>query len=161
MKKWSVVSGQWSVHISTLCVLGALSAIPAESFARLGETEKEIKARYGEPVSVKVYTPRAKSCYFKSGPFTILVDMLDGISVSEFIERRGGAVNKMEMESFLAANAAGQTWIPGRTSADGGQCWKRSDGIGSARLDDSALIINKPASDEFVREEAKSETKGF
>jgi hypothetical protein len=87
-----------------------------EASARLGETEQELIARYGQPSEVAGYPgSTAKAFTFKR--WDVIVYLLDGQSARESFFRIGESGSKRELtqsdiDSILGANARGADWKP-------------------------------------------------
>jgi len=90
----------------------AVFALTIPSHARIGETEREIEARYGAPVQKpKKETGREKSRTYRFGGLEITVTFLDRKSQREdYIKLNGGKFGSDEIQEFLKANSKGAEW---------------------------------------------------
>ena len=81
-------------------------------YARLGETEEQIEARYGKPFKVSKVSNDLTEKIFKSKGFWVMVSFTKGISHGEYyrkLDKTELAFN--EIAIFLKANSNGQEWI--------------------------------------------------
>src|SRR3954468_17550506 len=74
---------------------------PAEG--RIGETEAQIRIRYGDAISVMSPQPGiGVTKYYRSNPFLVSVTFLNGRSVREMIVRQDNSkLGDAEIQSFL------------------------------------------------------------
>jgi hypothetical protein len=87
-------------------------------FARLGETEKQIAARYGEPVETLPDNKGVdKVLKYKTKAYIITVSYLQGVSVDEWLMKRGNTEDtdkivftKVEIEALMKAFAGTNQW---------------------------------------------------
>ena len=112
---------------STIMIL--LSLIAASSYARLGETERMIQQRYGEPVlspgqPMLTHTDESlpsisavirKICYYKASDMIVVVDFLNGRSEREVyskIDKDGNFIvfQFEELMKLLQVNSYGSKW---------------------------------------------------
>lgn len=79
--------------------------------ARLGETKREVDARYGGGVK-KQSEPGEEMFAYAHGDFFILVTLVYGKSAMELYGHRDGKtpLSPKEIESFLNLNSSGQHW---------------------------------------------------
>jgi hypothetical protein len=90
-----------------LCVLCASPA-----FARLGETEAQIEARYSKPVLVLPDDGFVKSRAYVSGGLGIVVKFEGGLSQAEmFAKGDHSEFSQHEISVLLAANKGGYNWL--------------------------------------------------
>lgn len=105
-------------------------------WGRLGETEKELVARFGQPISRSKHAISAQGKTWELGPkltfkqeeWQITSELVDGRVVRANYQKRGEWTPE-QIQTVLAANAQGATWI--ETSKGGGKysrTWKRTDG---------------------------------
>ncbi len=94
-----------------LVVLGLALAAPA--YARIGENEEQIKARYGKPVrtNTKIFAPRVGRVYH-AADMDITVIFVDGVSGVESFSKKNKFdwLSMNEVELLLKANSLGQEW---------------------------------------------------
>ena len=96
--------------LTTTLLAGLLCASSAP--ARIGEDVAQIETRYGKPVKPgDVVAPATVAHeYFKNG-ITIIVQFHDGRAQCEtFARGQHEALTPAEIETLLAANAAGKIW---------------------------------------------------
>lgn len=115
--------------MKALFLAGVVSlTLAANSFARIGEDENQIKARYGEPKKDLGTHGEVHEVGYMSGGFLILVDFVNGISQREgFTKPDTSSLTDQDIKDILAMSAAeGTTWqeVPGH---GGDKSWKRSD----------------------------------
>src|SRR6266498_2838365 len=94
------------------CISGLLVFCCVSTFARTGETEAQIEARYGKPVKMAGHYdgPGTAKMYSKSG-VRIIVTFIDGLSESEYYSKPAGAkLGSREVETILRANAGDKNW---------------------------------------------------
>ena len=105
-----------------------LMTVATNAFARIGEDEQQIKARYGEPGKDLGTHGEIHEVGYVSGGFLILVDFVNGISQREaFTKPDTSSLTDQNIKDILAMSAAeGTTWqeVPGH---GGDKSWKRSD----------------------------------
>lgn len=100
----------------TLSIISAL--LCASAFARIGETDKQIEARYGKP-TWKEAAPFARrrgipgsTEFYQAAGIKIVVTFIDGISESEsYTKVSGEKLESSEVETILAANAGQKKWL--------------------------------------------------
>jgi hypothetical protein len=87
----------------------ALLLFAASAFARIGETEAQIEARYGKPtknVTASEFALTGVTRMYKSAGFEIVVTFVDGKSGSEYFSKGSyGKLDQSEVDTILAANA--------------------------------------------------------
>ncbi len=90
----------------TYCITALLLCGCASAFARIGETEAQIKSRYGKPTS----SFRLIKAYFYKD-FFIMVAFANGKSGMEIYQKRNSApMSAAEIGSLLDANGGGTKW---------------------------------------------------
>lgn len=94
--------------MKTLIVIFILLSV-YPSYARLGETEAQIEARYGKVISVKAgdTTRDTKNAYYHNGIY-ITVVFLDGKSSCEGYCK--AYLSSTEIQALLDVNSLGHTW---------------------------------------------------
>jgi len=90
-----------------------LSGVP--SWARLGETEAEIGARFGQEtgrIPSDAEVPGLSAKMFKKSGFVIIIGFLDGVSVRETYTLQDSAhpMDDAAMKELLAAESQGHHW---------------------------------------------------
>jgi len=95
------------MRIIAYCITALLPC--ATALARIGETEQQIEARYGQPIKIvsasELPAPGVTKIYESAG-IKILVTFLDGTSASEdYSKASPGQLERSEIETILAANA--------------------------------------------------------
>ena len=98
-----------------------------EASARLGQTEEQVSALFGQPIDADkpdkegVTTNTYKN---PSGEYIALVQFLKGHSIAEAYSRvDGGKLSEKEMSVFLQGNSGGKEWIKDPSKL----AWERSD----------------------------------
>ena len=113
--------------VITIALLLATSA-----YARVGETVKQVEARYGKPQKVFVDRPDLRKVGYGYRDFMVMVYFSGGVSKRESFGQPG--VSRLPSEAvtqLLALSAAhGTTWKPWTPPIveRGEQFWMRSDG---------------------------------
>jgi len=97
--------------MKALMTLGVLFCV-SSAFARIGETDAQIEARYGSPLaSGQGYTSTHVIRSYQYHDYSIQVDFLDGKSASELFHTTGGrSFSEAEAQTILAANAVLDAW---------------------------------------------------
>ncbi len=106
-----------------LCVLCALGV--GSSFARIGENEAQIEARYGKALKdLEADIPGTARRMYAFKDYTICVTFIDGASEMELIGKKDEhtKLDPREIEAILALNAE-----PGQTWRSAGDFWIRAD----------------------------------
>jgi len=111
----------------TLTLLAAISVATA-AFGRIGENEKEIAARYGEPGKDLGNHGNVHEVGYMANGFMILVDFVNGISQREgFANPDTSALTPDAVEKILIMSAVeGTKWQETKAEA-GDRAWRRSD----------------------------------
>ena len=80
--------------------------------ARIGETEAEIRARYGEPIGILPSSVQASlTKRYLSGGFSIAVTYVSGRSAREMLAKADESkITDKEIRLLLDANAGGYSW---------------------------------------------------
>ena len=89
-----------------------LLALAANGFARIGEDEQQIKARYGEPGKDFGAHGEVHEVGYVAGGFLILVDFVNGVSQREaFTKPDTSPLTDQNIKDILAMSAPeGTTW---------------------------------------------------
>jgi hypothetical protein len=84
----------------------------ANAQARIGETEAEIKARYGDPVGLLPSSVQGSlTKHYLSGGFSIAVTYVNGRSARETLAKADNSkITEKEIRLLLNANAGGYSW---------------------------------------------------
>ena len=111
-----------------LFVCVAWLALAATGFARIGEDEKQIEARYGKAGKDLGTRGEIHEVGYAAGGFLILVDFVNGISQREgFTKPDTSQLTEQNIKDILAFSAAeGTTWQEGPAQG-GDKSWNRSD----------------------------------
>ena len=90
----------------------ALLLVASNAFARIGETENEIEARYGKPFTADSRDFNGyRLVIFRTSGMQIGVAFRDGKSAAEFYSKQDSSdISANEIQVILAANAAGGKW---------------------------------------------------
>ena len=113
-----------------LLMLFFIVSLTGSAWARLGETEEQLIARYGdvlghEHVGADAGHVAVDKLQFKKTGFNIEVTIFHGVSAQEDISNaQGDGMTAQEVKTLLDANTDGHAW----TAVAGGQYWKRDDG---------------------------------
>jgi hypothetical protein len=104
------------------------AALAVTSFARIGEDEKEIEARYGQAAKVLGENGSVRQVAYAAGAIAIVVDFVNGISQREgFAKPNTSALAADEIQQILAVSAAENTTWKEEPGKQGDKTWKRSD----------------------------------
>jgi len=153
-----------------LFALGTLVLVSSSAFARLGETEEDLAARYGQPTSKPIdlapayqeylgiaseHAPRTLT--YKKDGFSIEVCFIGGHSERETLSRQTTDLSLEETQQFLDLNARGAQWkvVRKRLNKEGGSIpvgWELNQGSAFAEVKEGALSIY---SQKFKELEAK------
>jgi hypothetical protein len=115
--------------MKTLLIAAAASlALAATGFARIGEDEKQIEARYGKAGKDLGSHGEVHQIGYIANGFMILVDYVNGISQREgFTKPDTSPLTEQNIKDILAMSAAeGTTWVEAAAS-NGDKSWDRSD----------------------------------
>ena len=152
--------------MKTLCTLIATALLVTTANARIGETEKEIAARYGRVLQSSEERGEMPLRLYQSAGMQIGVVFLNGKSVAEFISRTDKKdLSGTAVQLLLTANADGTQWEEKMPFANGRGMWRiESKGI-TAIYGDAQLVIStdeftKVSNEQIARKE-KEKLKGF
>ena len=115
--------------MKTVVFVAVLSvALGATGFARIGEDEKQIEARYGQPGKDMGSKDNVHEVGYVSNGFMILVSFVNGISQREgFTKPDTTPLSDQNIKDILAISAAdGTTWQE-VLNQSGNKTWDRSD----------------------------------
>ncbi|MEO5717814.1 MAG: hypothetical protein ABIR29_04500 [Chthoniobacterales bacterium] len=89
----------------------AVFLLPGTAAARIGETEAEVKARYGDPIfNLPSRENTLTKCYL-SGGFSIAVTYVGGKSAREMLAKADKSeITEKEINRLLEANSGGSAW---------------------------------------------------
>ena len=109
--------------------------LAATAFARIGEDEKQIEARYGKAGKVLEETSSTRKVGYMAGAFAVVVDFQNGISRREgFAKPDTSRLSDEEIKQILNVSAVeNTTWTEG-PGKQGDRAWQRSDGKAQAFL---------------------------
>src|ERR1043166_268150 len=135
--------------------------------ARLGETPKEIEARYGKPISSAPHEKPATvaNTYTASG-FEIIVEFMGDKSVYERFQKPEILMSKGEIEVLLEANKGASSWKEVSPAEANTRKWEREDG-GAVAFYDYRCSLNffdqtyKRERAKIAEDEKKAKMKGF
>lgn len=124
--------------------------------ARVGETEKELIARFGNPVSRSTHAIMAQGKMWVLGPqlnFTqddwrISCDIVDG-RVARESYGKAGEWTEEQFRTVLTANAQGERWTEITVAAEKPviRRWRRVDGATVVWMNGSGVTVVVPAYD--------------
>jgi hypothetical protein len=148
-------------------LFAAFALLPMCSFGRLGETEQELVARFGPPVSrvAEVATAHGRGAQFGSrlsfrqGEWSIECTLIEGRSAKEVCGKEGDWTGD-QVDTVLHASAQGKRWtemspeITKRVSRK----WRRSDGAVATWNWKQGMTLVDPAYDR-ARRDAESKAK--
>ena len=133
-----------------LAAIAAVTLTTSTLLARIGETEQECAARYGEPTK-KLSNNRF--LYQKSDLKIFIIffnGKADAIAYSKIA--KGQQLSENEIETLLETNSGGVPWQKGE-----GLSWETETGALLANYTDDMLII--ATKDYFARQKAKDNAK--
>ena len=95
-----------------LGILALVFLLFGSAQARIGETETEIRGRYGDPLGLLPSSVDASlTKHYLSGGFSIAVTYLDGRSAREMLAKADKSqITDKEIRLLLDANAGGYSW---------------------------------------------------
>ena len=119
-----------------LLALFFVISLTAPAWARLGETEAQLIARYGDVIGkdhiaagVGQVAVAVDRLHFKKSGFDISVALFNGVSAKEEIaNKQGDMLTDQEIKTLLDANAQGHTW-KGVTGPNGFPLWPQDNGM--------------------------------
>jgi hypothetical protein len=135
--------------------------ISTNVYARLYETQAQIKERYGTPTddSPGKNNERSEIYCYKHGGLIIIVFFLDGKSQNEgYVKPTTDNVTAAdftsdEIQSLLDANSLGKTWTLNKSGGwTLGSFWKV---IANAKIENKYLTIRTVELEEYLRTEAE------
>ena len=114
---------------TSLVVITFMSLLATSVRARVGETVKQVEARYGKPQRVLHEHGSFRELGYGYRGFMVGVSYVGGISKSEGFARPGTrALSDSDVQQFLSLSVApGTTWKRAPDQS-GDQFWMRSDG---------------------------------
>lgn len=137
--------------MKTRTVFALFFVCAAPLWARLGETEKELVARFGEALARSKHSIFAQgklwevgpSLVFKQDDWRISSDLIDDRVVREHYSKVGTWTSE-QIQAVLAANSQGATWTETtKGNRMFARTWKRADG---ATADwGNGILITTPA----------------
>ncbi len=113
-----------AISLTALAAIGTTTT----AFARIGDDEKQIEARYGKPGKDLGTHGEVHEVGYMSGGFMILVDFVNGISQREgFANPDTSALTGDAIRQILAMSAAeGTKWETAPATGED-RSWRRSD----------------------------------
>ena len=147
----------------------AFFLLVSPAFARIGETEQQIEARYGKSIGTLSSGNQPLKKAYQSSGMNIIVMYIDGVSQSEvFTKKDESEFSKNEIAILLDANAAGSKWIEDpKARLVGMHGWNLEAGGRTAGYSESArgLLIQTEVADKVSAqregEAEKEKLKGF
>lgn len=151
------------MKVFSICLLGALVATTA--IGRIGETEEQIHARYGNLVTASPNGMEGQEVLvYSAAGMKVGVTFIDGKSAAEFYSKVDDSdLSRDEIDVILEANSGGKKW---RKSAEPlVDTWILDGGDPTAYHINHSLIIEtaafvKKAAEENAKQ-AKEKLKGF
>ena len=126
------------------------------AFARLGETEEQIEARYGKPQKSVISYGHMVETYEVNG-FSIMVSFMDGKSASEMYSKSDKTkLSDAELQKLLEVNALGSRWILDPTSRFEAE-WKLENGAATALSLGICLTISSKEYHKFFSDVKKKQ----
>jgi hypothetical protein len=112
--------------LKTRSIAITLLMLVSPAFARIGETEQQIEARYGRSSRTLSKGNEPLQKLYRSSGLNIGVTYIDGVSQCEIFSKQDDSeLSKNEIALLLEANAAGTKWIEHPTARLAGlQAWK-------------------------------------
>ena len=106
----------------------AWGVVTGTAFARIGEDEKQIEARYGQPGKDLGTRGEIHEVGYVWSEFLVVVSFVNGISQREgFTKPDTSPLTEQNIKDVLAMGAAeGTTWQEGKAQG-GDKMWNRSD----------------------------------
>jgi hypothetical protein len=149
------------MNISRAACLTWLLA-PIVAFAHLGDSEQQLTARFGQPLSRghditlaqgKVVSFGSKLS-FQQGDWTITCIEIDGRCARVFYTKTGEWVED-QLRAVLTSNAQGKRWTDNSKEMVKQlmRDWRRSDGaVAYWRMVDRTMVVTDPAYDRAVQD---------
>ena len=150
-----------------MLALVIMLVIGRPAFARIGEMEAQIVARYGESLPANATTMLGQPVkVFLTHDLRVGVAFIDGKSAAEFFSKIDGTdIPDSEIQVILQSNTAGSHWAPSRDGPFGSRGWSLQSGGRIAGYTKKSLII---CTQEFLAisaadtaRDAKEKLKGF
>jgi hypothetical protein len=119
---------------ASLLVLFLLIGLTSSAWARLGETENQLIARYGqELLKTNVKIPGTQLTFdflqFVKSGYSVQVSLVNGVSSEEEIHKpRNESITDEEAQILLNANSQGHPWVEDTLKTDVPRKWHRDDG---------------------------------
>ncbi len=150
-------------YIASIVAIALL--LPLSAWARLGETESGLTARFGQPTgrSRTVTSVQGKtielgpSLLFRQDDWSIICDLIDGRCARISYSKRGEWTDD-QIQAVLTANAQGAKWtdVSNAHLRNLSRDWKREDGATAHWQQGLSLSITTPA---FERAKRIAEAK--
>ena len=136
-----------------LCSCSVLAVLPSATFARLGETEQQLVARFGAPTSRVIETMSAQGKVYEFGvklrfrqdDWSIECAIVDGRSSREIYQKVGEWTDE-QMTTVLNSNSQGARWTDLSRAATRKifREWRRNDG-GVATWSVGTMTVTHPS----------------
>lgn len=128
---------------SSMLTAAALLVSSALVSAHLGDSEKQLIARYGEPTSSQRDSTTSSTLTFERPGQLVIARFVKGKCVALTTTSIGGAFTGAEVQTILGQSGQGRKWTHPK---DGGDVWLRDDG---------ALAYVTPGSVDIVKQGAE------
>jgi hypothetical protein len=141
---------------SLLAAIAAVTLTTSTLFARIGETEQECAARYGEPTKT---LPNNSFLYQKSDLNIFIIffnGKADAIAYSKIA--KGQQLSENEIEILLKSNSGGVPWKK-RLVISMNRDWETENGELLANYDTVAHLLMIATKDHLAREKAEKAAK--
>ena len=126
---------------ASLVIIAFTSLLTTSTYARVGETVKQVEARYGKPQRVLHERGSFRELGYGYRGFMVGVSYVGGISKSEgFARPDTPQLSESDVQQLLALSLApGTTWKP-VSDKNGDRMWMRSDGKVVALLNEKKFL---------------------
>jgi hypothetical protein len=146
-------------------LLLAILLCPTISFARLGETEQQLTARFGPPSSRSKELTLAQgrtiefgtSLFYRPDDWIVSVVIVDGRSVQEYYVKKGDW-SEEQFSTVLTSSSEGSSWkdVSKEVSRKSAREWQRADGAVAKWQLGQGMSVTNPA---YVKAKAKAVDK--
>nr|MDQ6940169.1 hypothetical protein [Verrucomicrobiota bacterium] len=154
-------------EMKTACTIIASALLCLTSaFARIGETEKEIEARYGKWIPPITASSGIPMKMYRAHGMLVGVSFIDGRAEAEFYQKGDhGAFSEHEIQLLLDANGNGTKWEKANRVDLSHDNWTRPGALASYSKFSPALMVLSARYNEVAKEsrerEEKEKLKGF
>jgi hypothetical protein len=158
------------IHLLILAILLSFS-MATTAWARLGERESAVIARYGKP-AYKLHRPWGDQEVFSMNGFSIAVTFIDGVSRGELFTSSGHTITDEQASDLLSANCEGYSWsdapsneIPKNAYPAVKQMWVRPNGstavLTTSSFEFKSIFLIIAQQDAANQKAAPPSTQGF